>query len=248
LKKTRSIIATSLMATLILLLLGGALFVPFALAGKSPPFDSPPHAVQPNFNGTGAVNASVELKSGTSFYVYVDVVNVTSLLGYQVGFTFDPAYIQVTNVTDGGFLTSAGGSVLATFGFGDHGLASVNNATGDVDAVGEELSSGPFANGTGHLIQVGFKLNPALSAPGGPVLMMNFNVTSGDVHELILTSSDGTDITPPISQVNNGYITVTPVPEFSSVFFATLMITATLGAALFSQTKWPRKRSLLAKQ
>jgi hypothetical protein len=233
-----------LLVTLVVLIIGGALLVPHAFAGSYPPFDSPPSAIQPNVSDTGAVNITFSsAKPGQTFYVYIDIVNVTNLLGYQVGFTFNQTFLQVTNVTDGGFLTSAGGTILTSLGYGDHGLASVDNSTGSVTAVTEELSAGPFSNGTGHLVQVGFEINPALSYAGGPVSMMQFNLVSGDTHELILYSSDGTDITPPQSQVHNGYITVsTVVPEFSPVFFATLLITATFGTALLSKAEWSRKR------
>jgi hypothetical protein len=127
-------------------------------------------------------------------------------------------------------------------GFGDHGLASVDNRTGDVFAVSNSLETGPYPNGTGPLVVVGFKINPKLSQSGGPVSMVHFNVTSGDLHELILTSSDGTDITPPLSQIENGFFTISIVPEFSPVFFTILLVTATFGAALFSRAGWSRKR------
>jgi hypothetical protein len=152
--------------------------------------------------------------------------------------------LQVTNVTDTGWLTHPGGTLIGTFGFGDKGLASVDNTTGSVEAVGEELVSGPFVNGSGAIVKVGFEINPTLSS-SGTGLMMQFNVTSGDVHELILTSSDGTDITPPMSQIQNGYITISSItPEFSSMFFIALLMTATFGAALVSKTEWSRKRKV----
>jgi outer membrane protein assembly factor BamB len=216
-------------------MLGGLLIVPVALAkGPFPPFDSPPSLVTssiiapgadgvlPNGTNSWITNASFSYPTygpGSTFYAYVDVINVTQLLGYQVGFTFNSTYLQVTNITDTGYLASAGGTVLASFGFADHGLSSVYNKTGDVYAVGEELSTGPYVTGSGALVKVGFKINtfsPPYTppAPGGFVSMMHFNVTSGDNHELILTSSDGTDITPPLSQINHGFfklaVTVTP--------------------------------------
>jgi hypothetical protein len=170
---------------------------------------------------TGPVNASFSYPTygpGSTFYVYIDVINVTSLLGYQVGFTFNSTYLQVTNVTDTGYLTSAGGTLLASFGFADHGLSSVYNKTGDVYAVGEELSTGPYVTGSGALVKVGFKIasfSPPYTPPypGGFVSMMHFNVTSGDNHELILTSSDGTDITPPLSQINHGFFKLAVTPR-----------------------------------
>ena len=249
-KKTRIVIAMTLLAT-ILMILGGVLLIPHAFAGKYPPYDSPPSLVTssivaPLSNGslTNGINDWTTndtfnpAKLGETFYAYVDVINVTELLGYQVGFTFNSTFLQITNVTDTGWLTAAGGSLLSSFGFGNH----TGYTTGDFWAVGEILSSGPFVNGSGALIRVGFEISPSLSSTG-IASMMHFNVTTGDYHELILTSSDGSDITPPLSQIHDGYIDVQSiVPEFTPVFFVVLLITATSAVVLVTKVEWPRKR------
>jgi outer membrane protein assembly factor BamB/LysM repeat protein len=221
----------------ILLMLGGVLFVPRAFSGSFPPYDSPvslvtSSIVAPLSNGSltnawdWTTNASFKYPTwapGNSFYVWVDVINVTQLLGYQIGFTFNQTYLQVTNVTDSGWLLSAGGTLLTALGYGDHGLASVDNATGTVTAVTEELTAGPYVSGSGAIVKVGFKIKsfaPPYTRPypGGQVSMMQFSVVSGATTELILYSSDGTDITP-YSSYYNGFFTLAVTPTSPTASF-----------------------------
>jgi hypothetical protein len=177
---------------------------------------------------------------GMSFYAYVDVINVTLLEGGEVGFTFNYTYLQVNNVTWGSFIPTKN---ILTF------PGSIDNSTGVVSAYGWTLETTPstvYENGSGHLLEVGFCINPALS-PGHyaiPVLMIN--ITTSGASALVLhafISGSSVDITPTSSQIQNGYFTVSNVvPEFSSVFFAILFVTVTFGAVIVSKVEWSRKR------
>ena len=186
------------------LLVTGAVFVPHARA--QPNLEVVPSIGTPLGGPVNESLAYTPLVNGSTLTVYIDVLNVNAsgLLGYQVGFYFNETYLQVTSVSDAGFLTSAGGSVLASFGFADHGLSSVYNSSGEVYAVGEALSGGPFATGSGPLVKVTFEIvehNPATLYytgvfPGSFVSMMRFTTVLGDNSQLILTNGLGNDITP----------------------------------------------------
>src|SRR5215831_17805784 len=55
---------------------------------------------------------------GDSFTLGVFINDVTDLFDYQFDLSFDPTILQVDGVSDGGFLTSGGGtSVFALLGF-----------------------------------------------------------------------------------------------------------------------------------
>jgi hypothetical protein len=253
LKKTRLLIAKTLLATLILLMLSLALFSQHAFAGSFPPGGSPPSAVTANVGTTVVTSPPFDnvlsvtyptVKPGNSFYAYVDVINVTSLFSYEVGFTFNYTVLQINNVTDGGFLTSKGGK-LATFIPAD---LTYSNTTGDVPYSGAALQ-GPLKapTGSGHLLKVGFCINPALSSPASLVSLMHFNTSSDCDYQLKLSyNATGTpNITPPMSQVYDGRFSISgPIPEFSSVFFTTLLITVTFAAALISKAKLSRQRKV----
>ena len=226
-------------------MLSGALLVPNSLANMPQVPGSRADAVQPNVSDTGLVNASYTYpatKPGYTFYVYIDVINVTGLVSYQVGFTFNKTYLQVTNVTEGGFLTT--GVPSSSWGHMD---GSINNTIGTVSAYSWYLLD-PLYNktGSGHLMKVGMEINPALdhNTGGQAVSMMHFSTTTTDATALILSYADfSTQITPLDSHVYEGYFTISgPVPEFSSVFFATLLVLATFAAALFGKATWSHKR------
>jgi outer membrane protein assembly factor BamB len=218
----------------ILLMLGGALFVPFrAYAGSFPKYDQPVSAIAVNVNPGGtpvvtsppfASNLSVAyptVKPNTfySFYAYIDVINVTSLGAYLVGFTWNPTYLHVMNITDGGFLTSVKGS-LAT------GLTpfTINNTIGEVDAVANALETPLLApTGSGHLLKVGFNVtnfSPPYTgtSPGTFVNMIHLNVSSTASYATSVASNDTTTITPPQQDVYSGLFKmyVTPTPPTAS--------------------------------
>jgi hypothetical protein len=238
--------ATTLLAALILLVPSVALFIPGASAGPFPAPGSPVSAVTANVGSTVVTappfDNSLDLSSidpalHYSFYAYIDVINVTYLFSYAVGFTFNATYLQVMNVTDGGFLGSAGGTLVGPF------YGTIDNIAGEVTYSGAALQ-GPLKapTGSGHLLKVGFEINSALSTAGSMVNLMHFNTSADSPDQLSLTYNDSvTDITPTAANIHDGTLTISIVPEFSPMFFAILMVSATCAAAFFTRTKWSRK-------
>jgi hypothetical protein len=199
---------------IILLVLSGALFVPFrAFAGAFPPLGSPASAVTANVGSTVVTsppfNNSLSFPyprggPGYSFYAYVDVINVTSLGAFDIGFKWNQTFLQVKNITDGGFLTSVQGSSAT-------GLTPfvINNTIGEVDAIADALETPWLApTGSGHLLKVGFEVNPALSFRGGPVTLMHFNTSSSSPYQLEIDTNSSVDVTPPPQHVYDGAFTL----------------------------------------
>jgi hypothetical protein len=179
---------------------------------------------------------------GSSFYVNVTVSNGVQLAGYQSGFTFNATALQVTNVTDGDFLIKPG-MVLGTDYVAFAG--TIDNVNGKVSAyVVSLLNTLLNQSGSGTLFKVGFKVNPALTQNvTTPVKMMHFNITTTDPTALILTDVDGNLVTPAYGHITDGTFTLLgPVPEFSSEFFAALLVLATFAVALFSITRRSQKQ------
>ena len=267
------------LAALIPLLLIGALFI------VSPAHAAPAKAAavvanvlpgggNDNFTGNGPfiaypyqTNETLSYpsyKPGYQFWVYIDVINVTGLYTYQVGFTFNSSVLQVNNVTGPGQYTEVNrkkifpsynwflSSASAVTGNATAALIKMNaNVTGKVTAEGYYCTDPTTAeNGSGLLMQVCMCINPALSYSVTSARMMNFSLTEKDI-QLILVWTDGkTQLQPPQSGVHSGYFTLSgPVPEFpstfSSVLLATVLILATFAAALFTVTKGSRKRKEL---
>jgi hypothetical protein len=167
--------------------------------------------------------------AGNSFYVYIDVINVTDLLGYACGFYFNNTYLTCTNVTDTGWLTAGGDTIF----FGGTGYNSnINNSNGTVTVCTEEVYApvaGPpyfpatayLVNGSGAIMKVGFKINSAAAPytppyPGSPVMMMEFSLTEAPVMLELSTTLGTGDCTPTnttSSSIYNGFFTLQVVPR-----------------------------------
>lgn len=93
------------------------------------------------------VAASNPVQVGSSVSVQVMITGAVDVYAYNLSFTFDPSKFQVTGVTEGGFLDTAGS---AFFGSGD-----VNNTTGLVFYTYGSLVGGiPGASGSGTLATI----------------------------------------------------------------------------------------------
>jgi len=198
----------------ILLMLSGAILVPLAFAGGE---GQPADAVQ--CNPASIVWGYPAHAPGDTFTIYADVVGVTHLFSFQVGFYFDPNVLQVVSVSEGGFLSSLGGTLLSFPG-------TVDNVNGVVSPYGWSLTDTTKApTGSGHLIAVQMKINPALwppysgVAPGSPVTMMDLSVSDDNV-KLILMYYDGvTDITPAANNVYDGTFELYVTPHGPTAAF-----------------------------
>lgn len=85
---------------------------------------------------------------GDAVTVEVWVDGVTNLGAYQFTLNFDPAVLNATGATDGGFLGSTGRSVVP--------LSSINNALGTITVGAASFGTEPGPDGTGLLATVTF--------------------------------------------------------------------------------------------
>jgi len=226
----------------ILLMLSGAILIPHAFA------QTPAAAVQCNpANLTWQYPAHAPGGPGDTWTMYADVVNADHLFSFQIGFYFDPTAVQIVSVSEGGFLSSLGGTLLSFPG-------SIDNVAGKVLPYGWSLTDTTKApTGSGHLITVQAKINPTLTPPytgtypGTPVLMMDLGLASEI--QLILMYNDGvTEITPSANHIYDGYFTlgvtvtgptaafaVTPTPVYvgtSQLFDASASLPGSNGYAV----------------
>ena len=248
-KQNNSLIGKTLLATLILIMLTVILCAPCVHAQPGPAAAITANVGNTLITNAADFNTSLTLTNQTAtvgykFWVYVDVINVTDLFSYGVGFTFDNTSLNILQVQDGGFLTSNGGSGLFI------NSSVIDNAHGMLITVGNALSSdySTEPSGSGHLIRVQFEVISPFSdgSPGGPVTLMHFTTNASVLDTTSLNwanATDTADITPPYpSGFYDGSFTLTVVPEFSQEFFAFLLMAATLAVALFGSVVRSRKR------
>ena len=170
---------------------------------------------------------------GYVFTEYVDAVNITSanpLFAYQVGFTFDPSALQIQSINYGAFLTSNGGTTIDFPG-------SWDNTLGIVTAYGQALTDPLTAvTGSGHLLIVQFKINPALwppysgSFPGTFVSMMHFSADPGPTQLVLIDSSD-VDFTPAPDHIFDGFFRLWLAPSPPVAIFGIAPDPVVLGTA-----------------
>lgn len=203
----------------ILLMLSGALLVPHAFA------QTPAGSVQCN---PGAISwvYPTHAPGGPldTWTMYADVVDVTGLFSFQVGFYFDHTAVQIVSVTEGGFLSNNGADTVLAF------PGSIDNVNGVVTAFGWSLidvAKAKSSVGAAHLITVQAKINPTLSppytgtAPGTPVLMMDLTVAPGDQAQTILMFEDGvSEITPLPANILDGTFQLTVTAHGPTAIFS----------------------------
>ena len=149
--------------------------------------------------GTSAVVSVVSSPSpaqvGSPVAVDVVIAGVADLFAYQFSLAFNPAVLQVTGGSEGGFLPTAGATLF------DRG--TVNNTLGTLTLAFGSLT-GPVAgaNGGGVLARINFSVTRAGSS----------NLSFSDV--LLLNSNLGT-LT---ALVNNGVLTAVPEPASYALF------------------------------
>jgi general secretion pathway protein D len=127
------------------------------------------------------------------------VQDVTDLFAYQLDLTFDPAILRADGVTDGGFLTSAGGTSV----FGGAFALAIDNTTGLVTILDSLLGPVP----------------PALGASGGGVLAsvtfagLNAGTSPLGLLNLVLEDSTGNLLDAAVGSGQVKVTAVTGVPE-----------------------------------
>lgn len=98
-----------------------------------------------------SITASGPAVLGSPLLLDVQVTNALDLYAFQFSLSFDPTLMQATGVTEGGFLSAAGGTSF--------GVGSVNNTTGVVAFVFNSLlGATPGVDGAGVLASLSFNL------------------------------------------------------------------------------------------
>lgn len=168
--------------------------------------------------------STVTVLPGESFSLNLEVSGAVDLFDYQFDLLFDPAFLLATDVSDGGFLTSDGGTSL----FGGP-LALIDNPAGVITVLDSLTGPAPPATGV---------------SGAGALLVFKFTalgvgVSTIDLANLILEDSAGTPIAAQIigGRVQIGVSDPTPVPEPASI---TLVVTGAAGGW------WRRRRNLRA--
>jgi len=138
---------------------------------------------------------------GYKFWVYVDVINVTGLYVYGVGFNFSAQYLHLIQVQNGGF--------FPTPRFFMNESSYIDNVHGNLLTIGATDSNPAGHSGSGHLIRAEFNVTaspPYTGAyPGSAVPLITLTTNNASLEQTQLIYNDTiTDITPPMSQVYDG--------------------------------------------
>jgi len=165
------------------------------------------HLVRPNateiptevFNGTVTISRPPVLvkvipetqtvSAGNAFYVNITVGNVTYMGADQATLNFDPSAMNVTGVTEGDFMKSAGATIGA-------GMEDIDNVNGSVTFFYALTTPGIGVNGNGTLATIYFDTNA--SAEG----VFNLNLTG-----VVLADGDGGGID---VELYNGTVNLIP--------------------------------------
>lgn len=133
---------------------------------------------------------------GDGFTVSVDVVNVTDLFSFSLGFCFNQTYLRVISVVEGGFLSNNGADSLLPFPL------IIDSVNGTVRNCGWSLIDAAKAKtGSGHLINATFQMfsfSPPYTGtyPGTPVADVKLSVDSSSQIATILVYKDGIQSSP----------------------------------------------------
>ena len=100
--------------------------------------------------GVGYTFSQTPIHTGDTFILNIDAENVIDFAGWQFDIAFDPALLEVIDVTEGNFLKSDG---VSTFFQG----GSIDNAAGKITQLSAARLSAQGVTGTGTLLQVTFK-------------------------------------------------------------------------------------------
>jgi hypothetical protein len=129
--------------------------------------------------------------AGNPFSVNIAVENVTELGADQATVSFDPQAIQVSQVTEGDFLKSAGPTI---------GVESIDNVNGAITFSYALMTPGIGVGGSGTLATINFTTNLSANA--------TFVVTLSNV---LLSNGTGSPV--PIADVVNGTVTLSAPPR-----------------------------------
>ena len=104
--------------------------------------------------GVGYTFSKMPIHTGDTFTLDLSAATVFDMAGWQFDIAFDPAALEVINVTEGNFLKTDGGTTFFQSG-------SIDNASGKITGLSTIRLSDPGVSGTGPLLQVRFKAKSA---------------------------------------------------------------------------------------
>jgi Cohesin domain/PEP-CTERM motif len=134
---------------------------------------------------------------GTPVTLSVLINGVVDLAAYQFSLAFNPAVLQATTVTEGGFL-GAGGSTF-------FGAGAINNTTGAIAFTFNSLiGAGPGVSGNGNLASITFNV----ISPGISLLAFS---------EVLFLNSLGVDVKPTVQNRSLTAVTVVPEPTTAAM-------------------------------
>ena len=134
--------------------------------------------------GIGYTFSHTSIHTGDTFTLDILAENVFDMAGWQFDITFDPAILEVLNVSEGDFLKTGGSTTFFQGG-------SIDNTAGKITGLNAARLAAQGATGTGSLLQVNFK---AKSGGETKLTLQNFQFGSvtGDIipagpHEIAIT-------------------------------------------------------------
>jgi len=154
---------------------------------------------------------------GDTIQVNIDVSNVQNLWAWDIAnLRFDPAVLNLTQISQGPFLESAGQTLFAPTMESTSAISE-----GDIPDIPCALLVQSSANGSGVLATLTFQV---LTTNTTTLIAFNQTTLEEPNHEYI--SHDA----------NNAYINLSTVPEFSSwPILLSLMLLSTISVLLFSK-------------
>jgi hypothetical protein len=146
--------------------------------------------------------SSVTVGPGQSFSLSVTVTGVSDLADYQFNVGFDPTILNISSVTEGPFLSTAGATVFIP--------GTISNVLGQVTSIANGLQGGgPGATGSGTLVTLGFT---AIGSGTSSVALSGVTLLDSNLAGIAV-------------QTTNSQATVTGTPEPSSAFLVGSAIT-----------------------
>ena len=142
--------------------------------------------------------AAISVAVGQSFKVDVNVNSITDLYAYQFDFSFNPAVLQATSITEGSFLDEGGTTATLFF------AGTIDNVGGSITTNAESLETAiTGVSGSGNLIEFEFQ---AIAAGSSQDVISNMF--------LLDSSLDGIN-----ASITNGTVNVvTPEPSCALLF------------------------------
>ena len=124
---------------------------------------------------------SDDVAVGDTFGVPVIVSGVSDLYGFQFDLSYNPAVLQLTNITEGSFLSSAGTTFFIA--------GAIDNTAGTATSTADSLIGAiPGASGEGDLAIFDFK---AISLGNSDLALSNVTLLDSSLNSIPFVTSNG---------------------------------------------------------